>query len=261
MPREESRAAEHQRAVDERQDSRSAAERGREEPWAPADWPRRTRVLVAEGHALVREGLRGLLEARGVEVVGLARTGREAVRLARELRPDVVLMDTAMPEMGGLEATRLITTDLPEVKVVILTASQEDSDFLGAIRSGAKGYLLKDIAPGRLFELLEGVARGEPALAPTLAFKLLEEIARAEAGKSGSGPELTGLTARERQVLELLACGVTSNRELAKRLVVSESTISYHLRNIMDKLHLRSRAQVVSYTVRHRLADGRQGSL
>src|SRR6202011_4179517 len=135
------------------------------------------RVLIADDHALFRGGLRSLLETRGVDVIGEAGNGREAVDQARRLSPDVVLMDLDMPELDGLAATRLISAEQPNVKVVILTASEEDAHLFEAIKSGAQGYLFKNLASDELFRLLEGVARGEPALTPALARKLLGEFA------------------------------------------------------------------------------------
>jgi DNA-binding NarL/FixJ family response regulator len=213
------------------------------------------RVLIADDHTLVREGLRSLLEAHGVEVAGTASTGEEAVRLAGELRPDLVLMDLAMPGMGGLEATRLISAHLPEVRVIVLTVSEEEADLLEAVKAGAQGYLRKDIEPGRFFGLLEGVLRGEPAIPPDVARRLLDGLARL--GRDHGEGARYALTDREREVVELLAVGVTSNRKLARRLGVSEHTVKYHLRNVLDKLNLEDRAQVVSYALRHRLVRHR----
>lgn len=206
------------------------------------------RILIADDHALFRDGLSSLLESHGEEVVGEARNGREAVELARREQPDVVLMDLTMPEMDGLTATRILSAELPQVKVVVLTASEQDADLFEAIKSGAQGFLPKDLEAEQLFELLAGVARGEPALTPGLARKLLAEFARPVAPRESRPPE--ALTEREREVLELLVQGVTSNRELAERLFVSENTVKYHLRNILDKLHLQNRAQVIAYALR-----------
>lgn len=211
------------------------------------------RVLIADDHALFRDGLKSLLDARGVDVVAEARNGREAVNLARQHNPEIVLMDLTMPEMTGLEATRLISADLPDVKVVVLTASEDDADLFEAIKSGAQGFLPKDIESARLFSMLEGVMRGEPALTPGLARKLLTEFAQPAPAPREQPPSL--LTDREREVLELLVEGITSNRELADRLFVSENTVKYHLRNILTKLHLQNRAQVISYAVRNKLVD------
>ena len=212
------------------------------------------KILIADDHALFRDSLRSLLEAHGLEVLGEARNGREAVELARKLKPEVVLMDLSMPEMDGLAATRLISADLPEVKVVVLTASDEDAKLFEAIKSGAQGYLLKNLESEDFFTLLDGVNRGEPALTPALARKLLQEFARpSHAPTPPHDPD--ALTDREREVLELLVSGVTSNRKLAKQLGVSENTVKFHVRNILDKLHLHNRAQVVSYAIRNRIVD------
>jgi DNA-binding NarL/FixJ family response regulator len=124
------------------------------------------RILIADDHTLFRESLRSLLTTRGLEVVGEAREGREAVELARSLRPDVILMDLSMPGLDGLAATRLISAEMPDVKVVVLTASDDDAQLFEAIKSGAQGYLLKNLEARELFSLLEGVGRGEPALTP-----------------------------------------------------------------------------------------------
>jgi DNA-binding NarL/FixJ family response regulator len=216
------------------------------------------RVLLADDHQLFRDGMRGLLEARGFDVVGEARNGREAVEQARKLRPDLVLMDLNMPEVNGLAATRLLSADLPDVRVVILTASEDDADLFEAIKSGAQGYIFKNIESAELFRLLDGVALGQPALTPNLARKLLGEFARPAPTQRGSAEDATSLlTEREREVLDLLVQGVTTNKDLADRLVVSENTVKYHLRNILDKLHVQNRAQVVAYAVRHGLNTGR----
>ena len=215
------------------------------------------RVAIADDHPLFRDGLRSLLEARGIEVVGEARNGREALEEARREHPDVILMDLSMPELNGLAATRLISAELPEVKVVILTASEDDADLFEAIKSGAQGYLFKNLDSDEFFRLLDGVARGEPALTPGLARKLLGEFARPAPAPRTAAEAPVALTDREREVLDLLVQGVTSNRELAERLVVSENTVKYHLRNILDKLHLQNRAQVVAYAVRQGITDPR----
>lgn len=214
------------------------------------------RVLIADDHALFRDGLRSLLETRGVEVVAEAKDGREAVDLAALHRPDIVLMDLNMPGMGGLDATRVLTAELPEVKTVVLTASEDDADLFEAVKSGAQGFLPKNLEAAQFFELLEGVTRGEPALTPALARKVLNEFARPGSGRQERAPD--ALTEREQEVLELLVSGVTSNRDLAARLHVSENTVKYHLRNILDKLHVQNRAQVIAYAVREGLVDPKE---
>jgi len=159
-----------------------------------------------------------------------------------------------MPEMDGLAATRMISAEGLEVKVVVLTASDDDAHLFEAIKSGAQGYLLKDLEASQFFALLEGVERGEPALTPSLARRLLAEFAHpAKTVPAQQNPD--ALTDREREVLELLVRGITSNRKLAAQLGVSENTVKFHLRNILDKLHLNNRAQVVSYALRHRMVE------
>ena len=212
------------------------------------------RILIADDHTLFRDSLRSLLEAHDVEVVGEAENGEQAIRLAWQLKPDVVLMDLSMPVVDGMEATKRLAAELPEVKVIILTASDDDSNLFEAIKSGAKGYLLKDLESRQFFSLLEGVGRGEPALTPTLARKLLDEFARPKK-RSRDTWNPDALTEREQEVLELMVTGVTSNRRLAKQLGVSENTVKFHVRNILDKLHLHNRAQVVAYALRHGMVD------
>lgn len=210
------------------------------------------RILIADDHALFRESLGSLLTAREFDVVGEASNGREAVEKAWELKPDVVLMDLSMPEVGGLEATKHLTAELPDIKVVILTASDDDESLFEAIKAGAKGYLLKDLDADEFFALLGAVGRGEPALTPSLARKLLDEFAR-PAGKKRDDPD--ALTDREQDVLELMVDGITTNRKLAQQLGISENTVKFHVRNILDKLHLHNRAQVVAYAFKHRLVE------
>lgn len=213
------------------------------------------RVMIGDDHALWRDGLRSLLETRDIETVAEAGNGRKVVELARRYRPDIVLMDLYMPEMNGIEATRELRADLPETKVVMLTFSEDEGPLLEAIRAGAQGYLVKNLEADQFFAALEGVARGEPALAPTVARTLLKEVAQAP--DRGRMPAVDALTERELEVVELLVDGVTSNKDLARRLIVSENTVKYHLRNIMEKLHLTNRAQVVAHALRHGLVGER----
>jgi DNA-binding NarL/FixJ family response regulator len=217
------------------------------------------RILITDDHSLFRDGLRSLLVAQGHEVVGEAKNGREALVLARELKPDLVLMDVSMPEVDGITATRTIVGEMPDMKVVILTASEEEGTLFEAIKAGAQGYLLKNLEADAFFEMLERVQRGEPALTPVLARKLLQEFARPVEAAAPSQSQ-DALTAREREVLELMVEGVTSNRKLAKRLGVSENTVKFHVRNILDKLRLHNRAEVVGYALRHGMVEGSGGS-
>ncbi|MDQ7820827.1 MAG: response regulator transcription factor [Armatimonadota bacterium] len=205
------------------------------------------RVLLADDHALFRDGIRSLLEARGVEVVGEAADGREAVEAALRLRPDVVLMDVAMPGVDGLEATRAIKAHLPDTKVVMLTVSDDDRTLFEALRSGAHGYLLKNLQAEEFFDLLAGIDRGEAPLSPSLAGRILDEFRRGKRPAERPGPD--ELTDREMEVLRAVSLGA-SNREIAARLRISENTVKYHIKNILDKLHLRNRAEVVAYAAR-----------
>jgi len=212
------------------------------------------RILIADDHSLFRDGLRSLLTAEGHEVVGEARTGREAISLAKELAPDMVLMDVSMPELDGIAATRQLTSERPGLKVVILTASEDDSSLFDAIKAGAQGYLLKNLEADDFFALLDRAAAGEPALTPVMAKRLLQEFARPPEKETAQNDE-EGLTPREREVLELMMEGITSNRKLAKRLGLSENTVKFHVRNILDKLRLHDRAQVVGYALRKKMRE------
>lgn len=208
------------------------------------------KILIADDHTLFRDSLASLLSSHGFEIVGLARDGSEAIEITRRVQPEVVLMDLTMPGIDGLSATKLICAETPQVKVVILTGSDDDAQLFEAIKSGAQGYLLKDLPSQDLVALLRGVGRGEPALTPRLASKLLQEFARPpQPAAEAQDPD--ALTDREREVLSLLVEGVTTNRKLAKQLGVSENTVKFHVRNILDKLHLHNRAQVVGYALRH----------
>jgi DNA-binding NarL/FixJ family response regulator len=208
------------------------------------------RLLLADDHTLFRNSLRSLLEARGVEVVGEASDGRQAIDLAGRLRPDLVLMDLSMPVLNGIEATRQLAAQMPELKVVILTASMEDEDLFEALRAGAHGYLLKNLEADSFFDLLDRALAGEPALTPQLSRKVLQALSKpATARPQHEDPD--ALTDREREVLELIVDGITSNRQLARRLDVSENTVKFHVRNILDKLHLHNRTQAVAHALRH----------
>ncbi len=221
------------------------------------------RILIADDHTLFRDSLRSLIEARGFDVVGEAKDGNEACELARRLSPDLVLMDLSMPGLDGLAATRQLSAELPAIKVVILTASEDDGKLFEAIKAGAQGYLLKNLDAEEFFSLLERTERGEPALTPAIARKLLQEFARPRsepapqpAGKeSPAHADPDALTEREREILELLVQGVTSNRRLARQLGVSENTVKFHVRHILDKLHLHNRAQAVGHALRSGLVD------
>ena len=211
---------------------------------------KRMRVVIADDQLLFRDSLKTLLEVSGIEVVGEASTGSDAVEMAARLEPDVVLMDLAMPELGGIEATRQITSSQPDVRVVVLTASEDESDLFDAFRAGAQGFLVKNMAAKRVMPLLKRVTSGEPALSPEAARKLVEQ-----ASSTGRTLDPDPLTQRELEVLSHMAGGITSNRALAKTLGVSENTVKFHVRNILDKLHLHSRAEAVGHALRNRLVE------
>ncbi len=217
------------------------------------------RILIADDHALFRDGLRSLLESQGHEVVGEAPNGKLAIELAGKLRPDLVLMDISMPELDGVAATKELTALQPDVKVVILTASEQDDTLFEAIKAGAQGYLLKNLEAEEFFALLDRASRGEPALTPALARKLLHEFAKPVMAEHAPNDQ-DALTDREREVLELMVEGVTANRKMAKRLGVSENTVKFHVRNILDKLRLNNRAQAVGYALRHNIVDREEGA-
>jgi DNA-binding NarL/FixJ family response regulator len=213
------------------------------------------RVLLADDHALFLEGLKNLLTMNGIQVVGSAHNGLEAVEKALQLRPDIVLMDIRMPGLDGIAATRLIKAERPEVKVVMLTTSSEEMDLLEAIKSGACGYLLKSLEAAPFMAYLKGIERGEAAISRELAGVLIKEIvSRENFGRPGSETSgEAGLTTRQVEILQLVAQGLPY-KEIAERLSLSEHTIKYHMGEIFQRLHLKNREQVVAYAMRHRLA-------
>lgn len=204
-------------------------------------------VIVADDHRLFRQGLIGLLNTRPdlVTVVGEAATGNEAVSLALEVKPDVVLMDIAMPDGDGLRATRTLHKMLPDTAVIILTASDEDENLHEAVHLGAAGYLLKSLDATELFDLLAGVARGEAAITRTMAARLLKGLA-SDRDEPVHVDDI--LTEREVEVLRLVAHGV-SNPDIADELFITVNTVKTHLRNILEKLQLENRTQAATYAV------------
>jgi DNA-binding NarL/FixJ family response regulator len=204
-------------------------------------------VLIVDDQALVRAGFRMILEAEeDIEVVGEAADGREAVTEARRLRPDVVLMDVRMPDVDGIEATRrLLAEDGSAVKVVMLTTFDMDEYVYDALRAGASGFLLKDVPPEQLVDGIRAVAKGDALLAPSVTRRVIEEfVRRPPASVRTLTPKLEELTARELEVLKLIARGL-SNAEIATELFVSETTVKTHVAHVLMKLGLRDRVQVV----------------
>ena len=216
----------------------------------------RIRVMICDDHALFRRGLIMVLEAEDdIEVVGEAEDGRDAVQRVADIVPDVVLMDVRMPEIDGIEATRLISDQAPSAKILMLTVSDEESDLYEAIKAGATGYLLKEISIEEVASAVRAVVSGQSLISPSMASKLLTEFTnlakRADERTSDPTPRLTE---RELEVLRLVAQGM-SNREIAGELYISENTVKNHVRNILEKLHLHTRMEAVMYAVREKLLD------
>lgn len=213
------------------------------------------RVLIVDDHVLFRRGLE--LALRGepdIEVVGEAGDGDEAVERARELRPDVVLMDVRMPGADGIEAAKRIREAQPFVRVVILTGSEDDDDFFAAVRAGVNGYLLKEVSDAEVADAVRAVHRGDSLISPPMASKLLAEfnaLTRLVEDRHAGAPRLTS---RELEVLRLVARGM-SNRGIADELVIAENTVKNHVRNILEKLNLHTRTEAAMYAVRERLVD------
>ncbi|MCJ7702051.1 MAG: response regulator transcription factor [Anaerolineales bacterium] len=217
------------------------------------------KVLLADDHHLFREGLSRLLQdAPGIEWVGCATNGEEAVELTARHNPEVVLMDVNMPGMGGLEACRQIRTSHPQAAILMLTISEQSEDLFEAIRLGARGYLLKNASTQELLEAIRQVNAGEAPITPAMAVKLMDEFAVLSSG-GPSQPELDArtenLTDRELDVLRLVAQGL-SNKEIGAALSISPLTVKSHLRSILDKLHLRGRVEAAAWAIRHGLLRG-----
>jgi NarL family two-component system response regulator LiaR len=204
------------------------------------------RILITDDHAIVREGLRTLISTEpGMEVVGEATDGLEAVKRACDLRPDVILMDMAMPHMGGLEAIQKIKEQCPEAQILVLTSFSDDETVFPAIKAGALGYLLKNTSPDRLLSAIRDVHQGIPSISSDIANKLMREMQRT----SDLPPTKEPLTEREMDVLKLVAQGLT-NQEIAENLVIAEGTVRTHVSNILSKLHLANRTQAALYALR-----------
>jgi DNA-binding NarL/FixJ family response regulator len=203
------------------------------------------RVLLCDDQALVRSGFRMILEAReDLEVVGEAEDGRQAIELARQLDPDVILMDVRMPNVDGVEATRQLVEAGSPARILILTTFDLDEYVYDALRAGASGFLLKDVQPAQLVDAVRVVSAGEALLAPSVTRRLLDRFADALPGEAKSLPALESLTERELEVLKLLAGGL-SNAELAEQLFLSETTVKSHISSVLRKLELRDRVQAV----------------
>jgi DNA-binding NarL/FixJ family response regulator len=214
------------------------------------------RVIIADDHALFRRGLQMVLESEDdIEVLAEAGDGDEAVQLATEHMPDLILMDVRMPSHGGIEATREIKDNVPHTKILMLTISDEEEDLYDAIKAGASGYLLKEISIEEVAEAIRKVHAGQSLISPSMASKLLTEFASmAKKDEEKQQMPAPRLTDREMEVLTLVAQGL-NNRDIAKELFISENTVKNHVRNILEKLHLHSRMEAVVYAVREKLLE------
>jgi two-component system NarL family response regulator len=224
------------------------------------------RVLLVDDHRLFLEGLRNLLAAEGIEVVGMAYDGLEALAAARRGQPDVILMDIQMPRCDGVAATRLIKAEMPACKIVMLTMSENEQDLFEAVKSGASGYLLKRLDADEFFAYLAELQAGHPPFSPGLAEKILHEFSHpshrtgaepSTAVAPADGPPAAGqdaaLSSRQRQILTLVAQGQTY-RQVAEAIGIAERTVKYHMAEILDRLHLDNRAQVIAYAAQVGLA-------
>ncbi len=203
---------------------------------------------MVDDRPLMRNGIASLLRTHGHEVVAEANNGHEALELVGRSLPDLILMDIQMPVMGGVEATRLIKASHPEAKIVMLTVSDDENDLFEAVKSGAHGYLSKDLEAPQFFEALDAIHRGEAVIPTRLAGNLLAEF-RSKSQRVQESEPSDSLSPREKEVLDLVSHGL-SNKEVAEKIHVTENTVKYHMKNILDKLHLRNRSQVIAWAAR-----------
>ena len=211
------------------------------------------RILLVDDHVLFRKGIATLLDAReDITVVGEANDGIQAVDEARKTIPDVILMDVNMPNRGGLETVKVLKQEMPHVQIVMLTVSDDDEDLFQAIRNGARGYLLKDLEPQELYDMLDGIRDGEAPISGAMASKILQEFRQPDHEKKEQPGGAEELTPREIEVLEQIVTGA-SNKEIGETLHITENTVKIHLRNILEKLHVKNRIQAAVHAVRQGL--------
>lgn len=209
------------------------------------------RVIIIDDHALFRDGLKGLLEQRNIDVAGVAADGREGIELANEIRPDVILLDLRMPNMGGLDVLPILRKDLPTTPVVMLTTSNDESDLIRALRTGAQGYLLKDMEPDELVSALRDIEKGKNVVAADLTDALARMVQGETTLDDDDGP-FADLTPRETEILCLLAEG-QSNKLIARNLGISDGTVKLHVKAILRKLNIHSRVEAAVMAVEHGL--------
>ncbi len=223
--------------------------------------PEPLRVLLVDDQPLFRGAIAALIERQdGMVVVGEAENGLEGVEKALALRPDLVVLDVEMPVMNGVEAVRLIREQLLDTKVIMLTVSEDDDHVFDAVRFGAHGYLLKDMRPDAFYDMIRAVTRGETPIAPAVAGRLLAEIQNGAVTRdsSTSAPDGPPVTRRELEILRLVAEGL-SNREIGRKLSITEGTVKNHIHNALEKLHMENRIQAAAYIVRHGLGRPSDG--
>lgn len=215
------------------------------------------RVLIVDDHTLFRSGIRLLLQRqKGFEVVGEAGDGLEGVKLAKRLKPEVVLLDLHMPGTGGLEALQLLKEELPQTQVVMLTVSEDAQDLLEALQLGARGYLLKNIETDFLLDSIRRAASGESVMSPQMAVRLAEAVRMPQKNSKAAVAETNKLSPREAEIIVMLAAGA-SNKEIARKLELAESTVKIHVQGILRKLNLTSRVQAAVFAVEHGLVEAR----
>ncbi len=208
------------------------------------------KIVIADDHALFADGLKNLLETRDYQIVGSARDGLEAFEMARRFRPDIMLIDIFMPKCDGLEATSLIASSFPEIKIVILTSSENENDVFNAVKVGACGYFIKSFESDKLFEVLEALENDEIPVSPGLAGKILSDLM---SGKINVNDQ-NALTDRQREVLSLVAQG-KFYKDIAEKLGISERTVKYHVKTSIDKLHLQNRNQLINFASRTNMIE------
>jgi DNA-binding NarL/FixJ family response regulator len=211
------------------------------------------RILLVDDHVLFRKGIASLLTVRkDIIIVGEAGDGVEAVMLAHQTMPDVILMDVNMPKQDGIETVKIIKREMPHIQIVMLTVSDDDNDLFEAIKSGAKGYLLKNLEPQELYSMLDKLRQGEAPISGAMAAKILQEFRQPEINQDRQVNAIDALTSREIEVLEQVVTGAT-NKEIADILHITENTVKIHLRNILEKLHVQNRIQAAVYAVQRGL--------
>jgi DNA-binding NarL/FixJ family response regulator len=212
---------------------------------------KKMKIVIVDDHVLFREGLASIIRQEpDIHVVGLVGTVKEAIEVVISTQPDIVLMDYNLPDGTGVDATRAIVRSCPETKVVFMTMSEQDDDVIEAVRSGAVGYLLKNMSPMKLLASLRSVQQGESALSRTMTLMVMKELSRTSPSEKTSDPTLGNLTKREIEVLAEVTAG-SSNQEIAEKLVISENTVKYHVHSILSKLDLQDRKEAAQFARQH----------